>query len=246
MIDSRLMTNLYDRLQTEVHVWFCQPQLIKDKSKLSEYESLLSEQETERYHRFHFDKDRHSYLVSHALLRQSLSRYSDVHASQWQFLNNEHGKPQLSPSSMLPGVYFNLTHTSGMSACVVTLKKLCGIDAEHIHRKNDLKSVAQRMFADEEVAQLKDDTINQQFYRLWTLREAYVKALGTGLAGSSKKFYFDIDRGDFCVRLNRQNSSYDKDEDWHFRLYEPTPDHVLAVGYQSQEEAQVLMSEVIP
>lgn len=246
MTDSRLIPNLFDRLQTEVHVWFCQPPLIEDRSKLSEYKSLLSEQETERYHRFHFDKDRHSYLVSHALLRQSLSRYSDVHASQWQFLNNEHGKPQLSSSSVLPGVYFNLTHTSGLSACVVTLKKLCGIDAEYIHRKNNLKSVAQRMFADEELAQLKDDTIKQQFYRLWTLREAYVKALGIGLAGSSKQFYFDIGRENSGARLNWQKSSYDKGDDWHFRLYEPTPDHVLAVGYQSQEEVKVLMSEVAP
>lgn len=246
MADSPVTTNLYDRLQTEVHVWFCQPLLIKDQSKLSEYKSVLSKQEIERYDRFYFEKDRHSYLVSHALLRQSLSKYTDVHASQWQFSNNEHGKPQLVSSSAVPDICFNLTHTAGLSACVVSLKRTCGIDAENIHRKNDLKSVAQRMFADEEIARLEDNSINQSFYYFWTLREAYVKAMGTGLAGSSKEFYFDIDKRDLSVQLHQKNTSYNNGESWHFRLYEPTPEHVLAVGFQSQDEVQVLMTELTP
>ena len=102
------------------------------------------------------------------------------------------------------------------------------------------------MFADEELAQLNDNTLNQQFYYFWTLREAYVKAQGTGLAGSSKEFYFDIDKEDFSVRFRQKNTSNDNDEHWYFSLYEPTTEHVLAVGFQSHDELQVLMTELTP
>jgi len=239
-------TKLYDSLQSQVHVWFCQPAVIQDKAKLSEYKSVLSIQEIEQYHRFHFEKDRHSYLVAHALMRHSLSKYADVHASQWQFSKNEHGKPELLGSLIVPDIHFNLTHTDGLSACVISLNKTCGIDAENICRKNKLKAVAQRMFAEEELVQLKDENIKPQFYYFWTLREAYVKALGTGLAGSSKEFYFDIDNNNLSVVLQNKNNRQADNKNWHFRLYEPTSKHVVAVGFESREKMQILMTEVIP
>ena len=212
---------------------------------MSDYKSVLSRQELERYQRFHFEKDRHSYLVSHALLRYSLSKYADVQACHWQFAVNEHGKPELDPSIDL-GIRFNLTHTDDLCACVMTVDRSCGIDAEYIHRKNNLESVAQRLFADEELARLSKDNIQPRFYYFWTLREAYVKALGTGLAGSSKAFYFDVGEIDKAVSMRGIDSSGSESERWHFRLYEPNNDHVLAVGYESLDDLPVLMKEYIP
>jgi len=246
MIDSPVTTKLYDRLQSEVHVWFCRPLTIQGKSRLSAYKSVLSKQEIEQYHRFHFEKDRHSYLVSHALLRHSLSKYADVCASQWQFSRKEHGKPELVSLPGVENIRFNLTHTGGLSACVVSVNRNCGIDAENIYRKNKLKAVAKRMFAEEELALLDDKNINQQFYYFWTLREAYVKALGTGLAGSSKAFYFDIDKGDLSVVMHHKSRQQTGNKNWYFKLYEPTPEHVLAVGFESQENVRVFMAEFIP
>jgi len=246
MTDSPVTTRLYDRLQSEVHVWYCRPSAILDQSKLSEYKSVLSEHEIEQYHRFHFEKDKHNYLVSHTLLRHSLTKYADVHASQWQFSRGEHGKPELESPSLVSNIRFNLTHTEGLSACVIALNRSCGIDAENIHRKNKLKAVARRLFAKEELALLDDTNINQQFYYFWTLREAYVKALGAGLAGSSKEFYFDIDKDDLSVMMHHKNNQNIDNENWHFRLYELTPEHVLAVGFESHENVQVLVTQFIP
>ncbi|MGB5426993.1 MAG: hypothetical protein WBN95_09395, partial [Gammaproteobacteria bacterium] len=60
---------LLQRLQQEVHVWLARPDDVTDADKLQQYQSLLSAGERERYRRFHFDRDRHHYLVAHALLR---------------------------------------------------------------------------------------------------------------------------------------------------------------------------------
>ena len=159
-------------LDNEVHIWFCRPETIQDEEKLSAYKSVLSRQEMEQYDRFHFERDKHSYLVSHALLRQALSKYADVSPSEWRFTCNAHGKPELVQDVEFPAINFNLTHTDGLCACVVTLDKACGIDAENIHRKNRLDAVAQRMFAEEELLMLAESSnIQYQFYDFWTLNE---------------------------------------------------------------------------
>jgi len=240
MRDRSVATVLYDRLQTEVHVWFCEPPKICDALRLSEFKAVLSAQESERYQRLHHEKDRHSYLVSHALLRYALSKYVEIPASQWQFSVGEHGRPVLRDSIAAPGLCFNLTHSDGFSACVITLDKQCGIDAENIRSRHKLNAVARRMFADEELAQLDEKNIQTRFYDFWTLREAYVKALGTGLAGSSKDFYFDVNVDGLCVALYSNGTRL---ENWRFSLSRPTPNHVLAVGVETAEVLQVSMNE---
>jgi len=245
MSSRSLTTALYERLQTQVHVWFCQPSAICDVQKLAEYKAVLSEQELARYQRFHFEKDRHSYLVSHALLRSALSKYASLNAAQWQFVCGEHGKPALVSSSAPADLCFNLTHADGLSACVISANRRCGIDVENTHRKNKLEAVAQRMFTDEELAQLAESNIADRFYVFWTLREAYVKALGTGLAGSSKEFYFEVGQSDSNVSLHHRNSTA-ATQNWQFGLYQPTAAHVLAVGIESADKVQIEMNEFAP
>jgi len=238
---------LHGQLQSEVHVWFCSPPLIQDATKLSGCKAVLSATEMEQYHRFHSEQDKHGYLVSHALLRNALSKYADVDAAEWQFSSGEHGKPELqtssAPASLASGLCFNLTHTTGFSACVIALNRRCGIDAENIERKNRLEAIAQRMFAEEELAQLGADNIASRFYYFWTLREAYVKALGSGLAGSSKDFYFDVDMNDLSVVLHRKERSAADSKRWHCSLHQPAEQHVLAVAIESTEAVKLVVRE---
>ena len=240
------MKSMLDDLKSEVHVWYCNPRVIQDESKLMAYQSVLSDQEVQQYQRYHFDKDRHSYLVSHALLRHSLSRYADVPASAWQFTKNEHGKPALILQAGMPAIKFNLTHTDGLTACVVALDLACGIDAENINRKNRLQAVANRMFADEELKRLSEDDIQKNFFYYWTLRESYVKALGTGLSGSSKNFYFDIAQQGMSAVVQHRDRQQLVDNSWCFRLFEPTPEHVLSVACNSVNPVAVRLRELIP
>ncbi len=240
-----LAANLCAQLHSQVHVWYCLPLDIRDKKKLATYKAVLSDQEQERYQRFHFEKDRHSYLVSHALLRYALSQYFDVLPARWQFSANHQGKPSLSSAHKLPEIYFNLSHTDGLSACVITANRECGIDVEHQSRNNNLQAVAQRMFAEEERAGLNQQNIEQKFYALWTLREAYVKALGSGLSGSSKEFYFDVNKQDLSVKLFRKKKSADN-RNWQFHLHHPATEHVLALAYESPEEVLLQIKELIP
>lgn len=257
--------NLLESLEREVHVWFCNPDEIKDRVILDEYQSILSNEEREKYKRFYFEKDRHSYLVSHALVRKVLSRYCDIQPQSWRFSSNQYGKPEIASDIQCPSLKFNLSHTDGLSACVVSLGNDCGVDVECTQRKSKLHAVAKRMFAQQEVDAMCADgetEMQNKFFDFWTLREAYVKAIGTGLGGSSKEFYFTVDEkcvaepdvteSDFTeagitesgntkhdvnrtASINFLSAEKDQAHAWQFLLKKPSAVHVasIAVKYES-------------
>ena len=118
-------------LKNAVHVWYCFPDEISDSARLDSYRAILSAAEHDKYQRFHYEKDRHSYLVSHALVRKALSKYAEVLPEQWSFIVNQHGRPAIDPEIVCPPLKFNLSHTDGLSACVITLDAECGVDVEN-------------------------------------------------------------------------------------------------------------------
>ena len=236
-------------LETEVHVWSCSPDDIVDEEKIRFCRSILSAEELEKYHRFNFDKDRHSYLVTHALLRSALSSYVNIAASSWQFLIGKHGKPELVLIENQPAFTFNITHTEKLSACAISVNRLVGIDAEYIKKQNNLEAIARRMFAEKELLHLEASKNKQQdFYYLWTLREAYVKALGTGLSGSAEQFYFDIssDERSSVVKVIKNNVAHDVIDGWHFNIYQSESEHVISLAYDSPQPLAVKLFDFFP
>jgi len=154
-----------------------------DRSQQASFLALLSQDERRRMVRLHFERDRLLFLVAHALLRITLSRYSDVMPDAWQFGTAVHGRPEIAnrPSSRLR---FSLSHTSGLAACAVMLNRDLGVDVEHLSRKA-AAGVADRVFTAREAGDLNNapaETRAARFLEYWTLKEAYLKACGLGLS----------------------------------------------------------------
>jgi len=226
---------LPQQLQRQVHVWLACPEDLTDTDKLQQYLSRLSAAERARYQRFHFDRDRHHYLVAHALLRRALSAYVDVDPSGWKFSSNQHGRPEIAAPDMALPLRFNLTHTRGLVACVVTLELDCGIDAEQLTRCGNLTGIAEKMFAAGELQVLKSldgEAFQDRFFAYWTLREAYCKALGVGIANSSKDYCFvEQDAGQWRIRFDA--GSNDACRHWQLALMKPTEKHVMALAIRN-------------
>ena len=228
---------MIDNLHDEAHIWLLIPASNRDAGKVEYCESIVSPAELEQYRRFCFPQDRHRYLVSHALLRAALSRYTDVLPAEWQFKYSEHGRPEIA-NPATPPLRFNLTHTAGLAACVVTLSADCGIDAEKISARHNPIGVAKRMFSEaetRELEQLQGDAYLEHFFSRWTLREAYVKALGIGISFPTRKLTFTLD-GDNAVAVSFHPDIEDRPEDWHFQLLRPTEEHVAAVAIRRNGE----------
>lgn len=238
----------FQALQQQVHVWYCNPQAIFDADRLAGYLTLLSSAERKQQNHFHYKKDQRSYLVAHALVRKVLSMYLDKPPQDWLFSTGEHGKPRIRESSQAAGLRFNLTHTSELCACVVTHELRCGIDAEQTARQNQLLPIAKRMFAEAELTSLQNLSeieFRQKFFYYWTLREAYVKARGTGLGGSSKAFHFNIGEADAENRriadIVFAGGKKTMVTQWQFEIYQPDAAQVMAVALKSEGEPREIV-----
>jgi 4'-phosphopantetheinyl transferase len=228
---------LQDHLHREIHVWFARPDHATNPARLDQYRAILSTQETTRYRRFHFPADSHRYLIAHALLRKTLSKYADLPPTGWAFTQGTHGRPEISNPGV-PALRFNLTHTKGLVGCVVTLENDCGIDAEALSSRHDLSGVAKRMFSVDESRELQQLEGSRQldyFFARWTLREAYVKALGIGISHPTQKLSFTIG-GDDSIQVAFRPELKDNAGHWQFRLLRPTPEHIAAIAIHKNNQ----------
>lgn len=134
--------------------------------------------------------EQHGY--AHRLLGSCL-RYCGVDYNEnTQISYGKYGKPSLTD---YPDIHYNLTHAGGITACYIG-KSECGIDAERIrpYRPNVIK----RAFSEEEKTLIENAPEAERdllFFRLWTLKESYVKALGIGVSYpmNTAEFSFDGD-----------------------------------------------------
>lgn len=233
-----------DVLRSQYHVWFVEPDRVTSSALLESCRTLLSTDERQRHSRFRFPEDRHHYLVSHALVRRVLSCYWPLEPRQWQFSTGEHGRPEIANPGM-PALRFNLTHTRGLAACIVSLDVACGIDAEYITTRHNPTDVAARMFSAQENARLQ--TLDgraalEYFYTGWTLREAYIKARGLGLSFPTHKLHFRTENVQ-GIRVQFGPGVDDTDSHWQFRLLRPTGEHILGIACRcGQPPARKLIS----
>lgn len=111
-----------------IHLWYVCPNEIVDKKVLWEYEQLLNTVEKNQWQRFHFAKDRHTYLVTRALLRSVLSYYVNLNPKDWRFTFNAYGKPEIAEDLINMPLRFNLSHTDGIVICAIVLNHDIGVD----------------------------------------------------------------------------------------------------------------------
>lgn len=217
-------------LARELHVWLANPDGITDPVVLERYLALLSTEERERSRKFRFARDRHLYLVSHALVRMTLSRYVALPPSEWRFAVNPHGKPEIANPELPVRLRFSLSHTHGLAACLVVLDQDCGVDVEAISSRRDVTGIAARHFTEQERQQL--DRLDgadalQQFFAFWTLREAYGKARGSGLAHIGDATGF-AGAGPGVYSLRR--GAVADPGDWQLQVLHPVNGYVLALA----------------
>ena len=181
-----------------IDVWFARDAQLRDPGALQRFEAMLAPEERTRAQGMHFPEDRHQQLVARGMLRTLLSRHAPgVAPEDWRFERNAHGKPRIALGAPVhaQGLNFNLAHTGGLVVLAIARDLELGIDVEHSGKRAPLK-VAQRHFSAREVAALDALPPEQQslrFQRLWTLKESYLKAIGTGVVGGlgTMTFHFD-------------------------------------------------------
>jgi 4'-phosphopantetheinyl transferase len=149
----------------------------------------------------------------------------------------EHGKPFLDgpfPASSR-AFDFNVSHSGGALLVAIARGQELGVDIETQRRRRPVLDLARRFFAADEASALAslDETRRQiAFLRLWSCKEAIVKALGIGIGFGLARVQFGIDPAGEPVELSVIHASAGSVEDWHVVRLAPTGAHVGALAWR--------------
>jgi 4'-phosphopantetheinyl transferase len=164
----------------ELHVWLVS--LDPPPAALARLAGRLSPDERRRAARFRFERDRRRFQAARGALRELLAGYLGQQPERLGFVEGRHGKPELADIGS--GLRFNVSHSGELALCALSLRRELGVDIEQLRELADADALARRFFSTEESAALEALPAAQRlaaFFRCWTRKEAYLKALGAGL-----------------------------------------------------------------
>jgi 4'-phosphopantetheinyl transferase len=191
---------------------------------------LLTEEERARLERLRGEGARRRFLGGRLLARHALSARSGRPPHAWRFRPGPWGRPE--PEPPCEGLRFNLSHTEGLIACVVTCGRDCGVDVESAPASPGAVTHLIPRLADAERAELaalppavRADRLSE----LWVLKEAYLKALGTGITRDLASFAFATPPAG-PITVYDPHRPPGAGDAWWFELLRPAPGYVLAVA----------------
>jgi 4'-phosphopantetheinyl transferase len=165
------------------------------------FNDVLSADERERAAKFRFDHDRKRFTSGRTALRLLLAGYLKTNPEKIQLTYGPAGKPSVMNSP----VSFNLAHSGPNALLAFAHGSQVGVDVEQIRHLDDMPMVAQYSFSAGEFRRwraLPEDQKTQGFYRCWTRKEAYLKAIGEGIAQRLQKFEVAFEPGAAPAILN--------------------------------------------
>ena len=228
------------------HLWYVDPDGIDDWYLLAAYHSVLSPEEATQQARFRFAEGRREYLVTRALVRSVLSAYTDVTPRDWSFVRNSHGRPEIAAPASARNLRFNLSNTRGLVACLVAEGREVGLDVEDTHRRGETVGIADRFFSPFESASLRRQPAHRQrdrFFDYWTLKEAYIKARGMGLAIPLDHFSYHLDEGG-PIRISFEPELPDDPSRWQFSLVSLGGRHRVATAIERRPNEGTISVEM--
>lgn len=231
------MKRLFSKLeQTATVVW--KIDLSDLRFHRGNWQKILSSEEIEKANSFHFPEDCRRFIAAHYALRLILSDYSEQEPQNLKFATNDFGKPFLVDSDLK----FNLSHSNELALVAVANGGEIGVDVESFDKKIEHAESITQIFSPEEAAFFKNceqTSANKEFFRLWTRKEAFVKAKGEGL--STPLHSFSVINGGVIEKRFSVKQKNEAQILWRGWDLEPEENYIGALVVNSQNQTEPLM-----
>ncbi len=184
---------------SQVHLWLFSVQSFKQPHLFMPY---LHAEELERARDFRFQHLRNRFLVRRGVLRHILAQYLHKKPADIRFLRNSFGKPAVIRTS--GEINFSVSHSKELILLALTIQHPVGADIQYHEAGMNMQEIARRFFSGREIRQLESIRPNGReaaFYRYWTGKEAYIKALGAGLSYGLDRFFLLYDQEKRCMEV---------------------------------------------
>ena len=221
----------------DIHVWRFP---LVNSGKFDHLMPLLAEDEVRRAERFLFDKHREHFAIGRAAARMILGRYVNMAPEKVEYAYDNLGKPRFADEKLNAEFRFNFSNSSDLGLLAITPETEIGVDLERIREMSDMLGLAKRYFAQQETDLLFSLPESEQphaFFRYWTRKEAYLKAVGKGLTFPLRDVH--VSQGDSAseCRIIDINGDPSEAAKWSLTNLLPHEDYRAAVAIQRLENS---------
>ncbi|MBE9572639.1 MAG: 4'-phosphopantetheinyl transferase superfamily protein [Proteobacteria bacterium] len=214
--------------EKEIHLW----RTYLNKKDYSREMRILSESERTKAEHFYFEKDRRSFIITHAMLRKILGGYLKTDPRNVEFIYGIYGKPSVVVDHNK--ISFNMSGSFEVSVFAFACGRQVGVDVEYIRPMDDVQSIVSNFFSPGEKSAFEAVEENQRlkaFFNCWTRKEAYLKALGKGLRQPLDSFEVSLGPGT-APRLIWVRDNAQEVFKWSIRSFIPEPGYVGALVFK--------------
>ena len=215
----------------EVQIWCAS--LERPPQVVARLSALLSPDEKARAERFYFERDRVRFIVGRGLLRTILGGYLGMDPARIEFSYGPYGKPALNPAQTL---HFNLAHSQALALYAFCRDHPLGVDIEHIRPMADEDALARHVFTPTEsalVASLDGDPKHDAFFKIWTCKEAILKASGDGLTKPLDQT--EISLAGPAPSLESIDGDREQAARWYLETFQPAASYQAALAFEGQD-----------
>ncbi len=228
-----------DRELNGIHVWKAELMALVGNER--EFFSWLSEEEKGRARRLRSAVIRRRFTIAHGVVREILGGYLNQPAANIEFMTTPSGKPilniQLSGGN--PRLEFNFSHSEDLLVLAVSQDFELGIDVERLKPEIEHEAIAKNYFAPEEISWLQSlapDNQVEAFYRIWTCKEAALKANGSGL-----RQRLDAVKIEFAS-IKKINGGWQAESQvgsnrYTLQIFQPASEYAAALAYRTEASA---------
>lgn len=213
-----------------VHVWCAN--LEPGAEQVAVLQKTLSPSEKQRACSFRFGRHRRRFTVARGILRVLLGRYLGTAPLGVDISYSDYGKPYLPTKT----IDFNVSHSEEFGLFAFCLGAEIGVDLEKIRPINDAEGIAARFFSEGEYQRLQQspsDRRSEAFFACWTLKEAFIKAVGEGLSYGLSEFDVSFVPGQ-TAGLNSIHGREEEARQWSLHSLFPAPGYSAALAVKGQ------------
>lgn len=194
--------------------------------------AVINAEEQDRAERFINVAHGDNFRLVRGTLRMCLAAYLNLTAEAIHFEFNNYGKPKISPPQNHQALQFNVSHSHRMAAFIFSVGKPVGVDIEYIKPLKNLSGLAEHVCSPIELQEfnaMEQHLREDAFFRLWTRKEAFIKAKGQGLSMGLRSIYIGFDTSTPTHRIQYQGDWLDN---WLIKDLECDPNYKLAAAVE--------------
>jgi len=210
----------------QIHLWSINA--VENIDLLDSFLNHLSDDEVSRANKFRFEKDRSVYITAKYLLRTLLGQLLLVDPKKIVFEYSEFDKPFYSNTQKLE---FNVSHSGNQIIIGLAKGLTIGVDIEKVKSDFDVIDLAENFFSKEEIkalSQTEESEKFQAFYRCWTRKESFIKAVGEGLSYPLDSFAVTMNDHENAKFIKIDNTQEAK-RNWHLHSFIPAVGYIAAI-----------------